>query len=253
VKRPLLFAYGLIAYFVCIRAMVYLPAFLANRLVPKTIDSGPVGPAGVALSIDLGLLLLFVVPHSLMARAAWKRWISDHLPPALERSTYSLAAALFIVLLCWQWRPMPRPLWSVTGPAATALLVLSIAGWCTAAIAVLTLGNFHLFGLRQAWRSARDEPYLAPGLNRRRLYAWLRHPMYLGFLVGVWATPQMSQGHALFGVVMTGYVVLGLHYEERDLVRRFGEDYERYRSEVPRFVPRSPRRTTPGAGADRCP
>lgn len=230
-----------------VRGLLYLVAFVAARWVPRTVDGGGAaavtGGGAAAVAVDVALFAAFALPHSLMARPGFKRWLAARgLPPALERSLYCLLAGALLALLFWQWRPLPWTVWHLEAEAARwAVTAVGAAGWLFAAGAVLTLRNTRLFGLSQGWRWARGRPAEAPALVTRGPYAMVRHPVYLGFLVGCWAAPTMSAGRLLLAALSTLYVSVAWRWEERGLVRRFGPAYERYRTRVGAFVPRRAR------------
>lgn len=237
-RRAAALLYGWLAYFLYVRSALYLVGFLGNLYVKKAIDSGAADPP-LAAGIDLGLLAVFAVPHSLLARPGSKQKLSRWLPVELERSTYVLVAALSLALVIWQWRPLPAVLWEVSeGWPRNAALALFAGGWVLSLAASKSLGHLRLFGLGAAWAFARGRA--APGLElvTRGLYGVLRHPMYLGFLIGCWAAPRMTAGHLLFAVTMSAYVAVGVRFEERDLERRFGEEFRSYRDRVGGFFPR---------------
>lgn len=232
-------AFAWIAYLLFARSMVYLIAFVADRWVAKTIDRGPESTTGVALAIDTLLMLAFAAHHSVMARAPSKRWVARWITPVFERSSFVLVSSLLLIVLIWQWRPIPATVWEApAGPWASALRYLSLLGWGGALLASLRLGHLETFGLRRVLRHLRGQPSYERPLVTRAPYGWLRHPMYLGFLIGIWATPRMSAGHLLFSSFLSGYLMLGRSLEERDLARRWGADYQRYRERVAAFVPR---------------
>lgn len=233
--------FGLAGYLASLLSMVYFGLFLANLGVPRSVDSGPAGPPGRALAVDLALLLAFALVHSLLARQAVKDRLVRHFPAELERSLYSLVAGLQMGLLCWGWQALPRPVWEV--PAEWAALDLGLwalqgAGWVVVVIALATIGSTHLFGLQQAWCAARRVPYVAPPFASRGLYRRVRHPVYTGSLIAIWSTPTMSQGRLLLVGVLTVYLFVGLWFEERDLERQFGEVYREHRRHVPALFPR---------------
>jgi len=239
-KRISVVAYGAIAYLGFVAVFVYMIGFLANAVVPKGVDDGTAGPAWVAIVIDAALLGIFAVQHSVMARPWFKRWWTARLvSPAVERSTFVLAANLAIVLLIVAWRPIPEAVWSVPGGAARVLLwALYLAGWVTILVSTMQIGHFDLFGVRQVLARARRRPYTEPGFRRPLLYRLVRHPLMVGFLIAFWATPQMSVGRLLFALAGTGYILVGVRFEEHDLRRQLGEPYVRYSEQVPRFIPR---------------
>jgi methanethiol S-methyltransferase len=238
VRRPHYLLFGLIAYVAAIQPMVYLVPFLADRWVAKTVDSGPAGPPAVALALDLALIAAFALLHSALARPRAKRLVARWLPEALERSFYSLVAGLqMIALLVW-WRPLPSPLWSVGAPWARAVLWgLFALGWATVVAGLLSLSNTRLFGLAQAWAAAHGRSFEEPGVRVRGVYRWLRHPLYAGTLLSLWATPGMSLGHAVLAASFSAYILIGMRFEERDLLARHGEAYRRYRAAVPGLLP----------------
>ncbi len=243
-QRPHYLAFGLAGYLASLLSMVYFGGFLANLLVPKGIDSGLPSAAGFpgrALTVDLALLLAFAVVHSLLARRAVKARLAAIFPPELERSLYSLVAGLQMGLICWAWQPLPMPVWDL--PASWAALRLGLwilqgAGWGIVVVALATIGSTHLFGLQQAWCAARGVPYVAPPFEIRGLYRHVRHPVYTGSLLAIWATPEMSQGRFLLVGVLTIYLFVGLAFEERDLEREFGDAYREHKRRVPSLIPR---------------
>jgi protein-S-isoprenylcysteine O-methyltransferase Ste14 len=232
-------AYGAAAYALFLATLLYTIGFLAGVGVPKGVDDGVVGPAWLALLVDAGLLTVFAVQHSVMARPAFKRRWTRVVPPVVERSTYVLAATATVALLLWQWRPLPEQVWSV-GPAwaRAALWTLYGAGWALLVFSTFLLGHFDLFGLRQVLARARERRYAEPGFREPSLYRLVRHPLMVGFLIAFWAAPDMSAGRLLFAVAASGYIMVGVRLEERDLAAQLGEPYRRYMRRVPRFVPR---------------
>jgi len=232
-------AVGLAAYLLAVGSMVYFAGFLADLVVPKTIDSGPAGAPGAALAADLALLASFAVVHSLLAREGLRRRLFGRVPPALERSVYSGLAGLQMIALCAFWRPLPEPFWRVeaaTGQAA--LWGLAGLGWIVVLAALWIVGDVHLFGLAEAWAAARGRPYRPRPLAARGIYKLVRHPLYSGTLLALWAAPAMSRGHLLLAGVFTLYLGIGYRFEERDLERRHGAPYLAYRARVPAFLPR---------------
>lgn len=242
---------GLAVYAFFLVTFLYAIGFVGNLpFLPTTID----GPAAFAwqdaIVVDLLLLGLFAVQHSVMARPAFKRAWTRIVPEPMERSTFVLAASAAIALLCWQWRPIPAPLvWQVTSSAGIyALQTVFWAGWVVLLASTFLINHFELFGLRQVWCALTKRPMPAPDFRTPGFYRHVRHPIYLGFLLGFWATPVMSAGHLLFAVATTGYILIGIWFEERDLVAQFGERYRAYRRQVSMLIP-LPRRSRQGEPA----
>lgn len=235
--------YGGLCYAFAMATIVYAVAFTgALPIAPKTIDAG--GPATAALAaaiIDLVLLGIFAVQHSVMARPAFKAAWTKIVPPAIERSTYVLCAALALALLIWQWRPIDGIVWQTNGVPAAILSALFWLGWFTVVFSTYLINHFDLFGLAQVWSAWRGSERPQTGFRSPLLYKVVRHPIYLGFLMAFWATPVMTWGHALFAAGSTAYVLIGIWLEERDLVAHFGETYLRYRARVSMLIPLPPK------------
>ena len=244
-KRFAFLLYSVFAYAVFFGVFLYLIAFVANIAVPRSVDVGPAASPMVALWIDLLLIALFGLQHSVMARPAFKRWITGYVAPAIERSTFVLAASLVLVLLFWAWRPLPFTIWQAEGTLATVLLALSALGWGTVLLSTFLINHFDLFGLRQAWLHFLQRPLTPLVFRTTLLYKLVRHPIMLGFLIAFWFTPHMTAGHLLFAAGMTVYILIGVRHEERDLVQALGEPYVQYRRETPAFIP-----GLPGASED---
>jgi methanethiol S-methyltransferase len=236
--RTLALAYGVASYLVFLSSFLYAIGFVGNLFVPKSIDSGMRGSLPVAVFADTLLLALFAIPHSVMARPAFKRWWTRIVPPAVERSTFVLTSSLLLGLLYWQWLPIPRVLWDVTNPKGRFFLhVVFWVGWVTVLLSTFLINHFDLFGLRQVYLHASAHPYTPVGFKYRGLYRYVRHPIMLGFLLAFWATPTMTAGHLLFAGVTTAYILIALQLEERDLVSFHGEQYRAYQQQVRMLLP----------------
>src|SRR5258708_13372888 len=230
--------YGAAVYLLFFGTILYAIAFTGNLPVPKTIDSGPEGALVPALVIDTLLLGLFAIQHSVMARPAFKRWWTRFVPHAVERTTYVLLASLVLVALFVHWRPILAPVWSVTNPAG--ILAIQVVFWLGYGLVLLStflLNHFELFGLRQVWARLRAPQLPAPQFRTPLLHKRTLHPLSLGFLLAFWAAPTMTAGHLLFAVATTGYILIGIWLEERDLIALFGDQYRRYREQVSMLIP----------------
>lgn len=243
-KKILIFVYGVVSYLIFFACFLYLIGFLSNWLVPKGIDSGETGPVLPAVLINLGLMALFGLQHSIMARLGFKAWWTRIVPKAAERSTYVLMSSVLLILLYWQWRPFPTVLWQVDPWRGQGVFwALMGVGVGLILISSFLINHFELFGLQQVYlhlRSAKPTPI---HFETPWLYRLVRHPLHLGTTTVLWATPTMTVGHLFFAVVMTIYIVIGIYYEERDLVRHFGSTYREYQEQTPMLVP-GPRRRT---------
>jgi protein-S-isoprenylcysteine O-methyltransferase Ste14 len=238
VSRAGALAYGVVCYLIFLGTFLYAIGFVGNLVVPKSIDSGPDAPLAEALIVDLLLLGLFAIQHSVMARPAFKRWWALFVPGHLERSTYVLASSLLLALLYWQWRPMPLAVWDVQHSVfVAALWGLFGIGWVVVLVSTFLIDHFDLFGLRQVYLHARGEPYVPPPFSTPALYRVVRHPIMLGFLIAFWATPTMTWGHLLFAAMTTAYILVGIFLEERDLKDAFGDTYAEYQQQVGMIVP----------------
>jgi methanethiol S-methyltransferase len=237
-KRILVLVFGGFAYLCFLAVVVAAASFLFGLGPGRGIDDPPAAHLPSALAIDLGLLALFGFSHSMMARAAFKRRLVRLTGDAAERSVYVLVASALLALTFWQWRALPRVLWTVSLPAGRiATGVVALGGLLLALASTFLTGHLDFFGLRQVWLYARGQPYEPVQLKQRALYRVVRHPLMLGLLASFWAAPTMSVGHALFAAGMSAYIAIGIGFEERDLARKFGDGYLRYRREVPAIIP----------------
>jgi methanethiol S-methyltransferase len=230
--------YGSVAYGITLVALLYLIGFVGNLGVPKSIDSGVAGPLIESVLVDTMLIGLFAIQHSVMARQGFKRWWTRVLPPSVERSTYVLFASLTLLFLYWQWQPISEPVWTVHNSIGAAVLDgVFWLGWVVLVVSTFLLSHFELFGLSQVFARLFGKELSEARFRAPLLYRYVRHPIYLGVLLAVWATPLMTVGHLLFSVLITGYILLGIQLEERDLVQQFGDQYRNYRKQAGMLVP----------------
>jgi methanethiol S-methyltransferase len=230
--------YAAAVYLFFLAVLGYAVGFFAGFGVPTGIDQGPRTAVPVAAAIDLLLLLLFAVQHTVMARPWFKRRWTRIVPQPAERASFVLAASLVLALVFWLWRPIGGTVWNLSGPGADALWAVYAAGWALAISSTFLISHFDLFGLRQAWLHARRIPYSPPPFTERGLYRHIRHPLMAGFVVVFWSAPVMTAGHVLFAATATGYILVGIAFEEHDLIRSLGETYAAYRARVPALIPR---------------
>jgi methanethiol S-methyltransferase len=236
--RFLMMLYAILSYAVFLVSFLYALGFIGNYVVPRSIDVG--GPANLSAAILVNLLLLglFALQHSMMARPAFKQWWAKNFPVACQRSTYVLLSSLILLLLFWQWRPIPMPIWRTDGIAAWLLIGVQWLGWLIVLASTFMIDHFDLSGLRQAFFALRGAEIPGQTFRTPLLYKIVRHPLMLGFLLAFWATPKMTAGHLLFAIMTTVYILVALQFEERDLIAEFGTTYQQYRQRVPMLLPR---------------
>jgi methanethiol S-methyltransferase len=238
--------FGASAYCVFFGSFLYAIGFVGNLIVPKSIDSGLAGSPLEAVLLNAVFLGIFAAQHSIMARPAFKRWWTQFVPKSVERSIYVLLASLSLILLYWQWRPILTPVWTVENLlAVTAIHTVFWLGWTLLLISTFLINHFELFGLAQVFARLRNRKLASPVFRTPLFYKLVRHPIYLGFLLAFWATPAMTAGHLFFSAATTGYILLGIYLEERDLVVLFGDQYRRYRRQVGMLLPRLGRNAEP--------
>ena len=238
VARLAILLYAIVSYGIFTASFLYALGFVGNYVVPKSIDVGAPANPGEAIVVNLLLMSLFAIQHSVMARPSFKLWMTNLLPAACQRSTYVLLSSLILLLLFWQWRPIPTPVWQTSGIAAWLLTSIHWLGWLIAFASTHMIDHFDLFGLRQAFVAFRGTEITGQSFRTPLLYKIVRHPLMLGFLLAFWATPEMTVGHLLFAIANTAYILVGLQLEERDLIAEFGATYQAYRRRVPMLLPR---------------
>jgi methanethiol S-methyltransferase len=236
--KAVAFLYGLVAYFAFFVTILYAIGFIMGLVVPKTIDTGDYSSTAEALVVNLLLMSLFAVQHSVMARKQFKQWWTRYVPKVIERSTYVLLSSLALMLLFWQWRPMPAIVWQVDDPGIiVTIATVSLVGWVIVFTSTFLINHFELFGLYQVANNLTGRDMPTPVFRTPLYYKFVRHPLYLGFIIAFWAAPTMTVGHLLFAAVTTAYIFIGILLEERDLVDLFGDDYRRYKDRVSMLLP----------------
>jgi protein-S-isoprenylcysteine O-methyltransferase Ste14 len=253
-KRIAVFVYGVVCYLVFFATFLYAFGFIGNFMAPKSIDSGRAIPLGEALLVDASLLAAFAIQHSVMARRGFKRVWTKLVPEPVERSTYVLFSSAALILLFWAWQPIGGTIWNVENPVGRALLNSAcIFGWLLVLVSTFLINHFDLFGLRQVWLYLRGMPYMPLKFRTPFFYRYVRHPLYLGWLFAFWATPVMTAAHLLFAALATGYILIAIQFEERDLIAAHGEAYRSYRERTPMIIPKgkAQERTRPSGIAGR--
>lgn len=237
-KKFIFLVYGAAAYIIFFATFCYAVGFVSALVVPKHIDSVPQSPLSYALLVNAGLLALFALQHSVMARPAFKRWWIKFVPEPIERSTYVLLASLCLILLFWYWQPLGGVIWQVESETASIVLQsLCLIGFGIVLISTFLINHFDLFGLRQVWLHFTGKKYEPLPFRTPLFYKYVRHPLYLGFIIAFWATPTMTAAHLFFAVMTTGYMLTAIQFEEKDLIRHFGERYREYRRNAPMLIP----------------
>lgn len=238
IKKTAVMLYGGVAYAAFFASFLYMIGFVAGLLVPKGIDSGPATPVTNAILINAGLILVFGLQHSIMARPAFKRWLEKAVPTPVERSTYVLAASVVLSLVMWQWRPMPAEVWSIRNTTAVTLIYAAYAlGWSLALYSSFLINHFDLFGLRQVFLYFKGKAYAPIQMKVISIYRLVRNPLMLGLLIAFWSAPVMTYGRLLFAAGMTVYILIGIYFEERTLSHELGESYRAYRKRTPMLIP----------------
>lgn len=233
------FLYGVVCYLVFFLSFLYAVGFLGNMVVPKSINSGVESDLSQSLIINLILLSLFAIQHTIMARPAFKEWWTNYVPPHLERSTFVLVASLLLLLIFWQWQPLTGIVWHVDSAIGqTIVWGIFWVGWLIVLLSTFMINHFDLFGLRQVWLHLNDQEYSHVNFQKTALYRYIRHPIMLGFIIAFWATPNMTTGHLLFAMTTTLYILIGIQFEEQDLIDTIGPDYENYRQQVSMIIPK---------------
>ncbi|HBE93743.1 MAG TPA: hypothetical protein DDW55_14985 [Gammaproteobacteria bacterium] len=237
-NKLIVLLYGIVTYALGSGALIYLIAFIFNLFVPLTIDAGEPGNLLIASTVNIGLITLFGLQHSIMARPAFKKWLTRFLPEAAERSTFLLATAIVIFTLCLLWQPMPEVVWEADNVIFhKTLLAVGLTGWALVFYSTFLINHFDLFGLRQVWLYFRGREYTHLPFKLNSLYKYVRHPIMTGVFIGIWFTPVMTVGHLLFAAGMSAYILIGVYHEEKDLIKTFGSRYLNYIKSTSRYIP----------------
>ncbi len=238
-KKSIIFLYGILSYVVFLASFLYAVGFVGELLVPKNINSGNTSGLMESVIINLLVLSLFAIQHSVMARPSFKRWWTKVIDPSMERSTYVLLTSLILFLIFWQWRPITDVVWNIEG--STYVLIIEILfwmGWVIVLLSTFMINHFHLFGLDQVWNKLKNQPPTGLKFKEHFFYKFVRHPIMTGFIIAFWAEPRMTLGHFMFAAVTTAYILIAVKYfEERDLKNELGKPYEDYQKRVPMIIP----------------
>ena len=242
-KRIIFFLYGFVSYLIVLATFAYAIAFVGNYIALKTIDSGYQGGTSAVIIVNLLLLSLFAIQHSVMARLSFKKWWTKIVPKPIERSTYVLLTSIVLILLFYFWRPMPEVIWNTQKTIlAPVLTTLYFFGWFVVLSGTYLINHFNLFGLQQVFRNLKNQEQLYPKFVTPLYYKIVRHPLMVGFIIAFWSAPVMTVGHLIFAFATTGYILIAIQLEERDLVRYHGEAYKRYQREVSQIIPMPPKK-----------
>ena len=243
-RKLMILLYGVVAYCLFLGTFLYAFGFVGNLVVPKSIDGTPEKPLMEAIVINASLLLLFAIQHSVMARPVFKKWWTKIIPAPAERSTYVLLSSICLLLLFWLWQPMGGYVWEVEDPTTKSIFTgFFVSGWVIVLVSTFLINHFDLFGLRQVWFYFRGKKYQPLRFRVPLFYKYVRHPLYLGWLIAFWATPVMSVAHFLFAILTSLYIFMAIRFEEKDLVRHFGRKYTDYKKSVPMILPVGKRKT----------